>query len=210
MFGAQTGLFSCPQARWTTVIRHLQRAANISVVILAVLWLTSCSGLVQGQPNTAAPLLVSVNPPSISVQLSQSANFTASTQNETQGKGVSWGLFGSGCSGNACGTLTNATTTTVTYSAPATMPNPGSITLTATSVADNSKQASATITLTSTPPPISVSVSPTSPSLQVSTSANFAAAVQNDSQAKGVSWTLSGSGCSGTACGTLSNITTAE
>ncbi len=60
------------------------------------------------------------------------------------------------------------------------------------------------------PLPISVSVSPTSTSVQVSTSANFTAAVQNDSQNKGVVWSLSGAGCSGAACGTLSGVTTSS
>ncbi len=158
---------------------------------------------------TAAPpqISVSVNPTTDSLQVSTSGNFAASVQNDSQNKGVSWSLSGTGCSGAACGTLTNVTTTAVTYTAPATVPTPAIVTLTATSIANGTKSAAATITVTAAPPPISVSVNPTTDSLQVSTSANFTAAVQNDSQNKGVSWSLSGAGCSGATCGTLSNVT---
>ena len=61
------------------------------------------------------------------------------------------------------------------------------------------------------PPPqaaISVSVSPGSLSTQASQNAVFTATVQNDLQQRGVSWSLSGSGCTGASCGTLSNNTT--
>jgi len=58
------------------------------------------------------------------------------------------------------------------------------------------------------PPPISVSVSPNSASVGIgSGSQNFTATVQNDFRNGGVLWTLSGTGCSGATCGTLSNVT---
>jgi hypothetical protein len=59
---------------------------------------------------------------------------------------------------------------------------------------------------TSAPPPtpIAVLVSPSIASVQVVQQANFTATVMNDSANKGVTWTLSGSGCTGSACGTLS------
>ena len=54
---------------------------------------------------------------------------------------------------------------------------------------------------------ITVSVSPSSWNLQLNQSASFTATVQNDPSNKEVNWSLSGSGCSGTTCGTLANIT---
>jgi hypothetical protein len=54
------------------------------------------------------------------------------------------------------------------------------------------------------PTPISVAISPATPSVQTGQAATFTATVVNDSAAKGVSWTLAGSGCSGATCGTLS------
>ena len=61
----------------------------------------------------------------------------------------------------------------------------------------------------STPLAISVSLSPTTVSVLVATGTQaFTASVQNDSQNRGVAWALSGVGCSGATCGTLSNATT--
>jgi hypothetical protein len=82
------------------------------------------------------------------------------------------------------------------------------ITVTATSDAYSNKTSSATITVTAGPPPISVSVAPSAASVPVTQTAPFTATVQNDAQNRGVAWSLSGAGCSGATCGTLSSITT--
>jgi hypothetical protein len=63
---------------------------------------------------------------------------------------------------------------------------------------------------TATPPVInpSVSVSPGTASVPTGGSSQaFTAAMQNDSSNKGVSWSLTGTGCTGATCGTLSNAT---
>lgn len=58
-------------------------------------------------------------------------------------------------------------------------------------------------------PPITVTVSPTSASIASGYGTQaFTAATTNDFQSKGVSWALSGPGCSGVTCGTLSRVTT--
>jgi hypothetical protein len=54
----------------------------------------------------------------------------------------------------------------------------------------------------STATPISVTVAPTVASVQAGLSQIFTATVANDSANKGVTWTFSGAGCSGAACGT--------
>jgi hypothetical protein len=57
------------------------------------------------------------------------------------------------------------------------------------------------------PPPISVSVSPIAASVGTGSGVQtFTATVQNDFRNGGVTWSLSGAGCSGNTCGTLSNI----
>lgn len=59
------------------------------------------------------------------------------------------------------------------------------------------------------PPPISVSISPlTQTTLDQGQTLNFSAAVSNDSSNKGVAWSMSGTTCTGTACGTFTNGTT--
>jgi hypothetical protein len=59
----------------------------------------------------------------------------------------------------------------------------------------------------SPPPPISVTVSPTPVNVGTGGLQNFTANVQSDFQRKGATWSLSGAGCSGNTCGTLTNIT---
>jgi hypothetical protein len=59
-----------------------------------------------------------------------------------------WSVSGSGCSGNACGTLSAVTSTSVTYTAPTAG---GTYLVTATSVADVTRSASATIGVTDLP-----------------------------------------------------------
>ena len=154
-----------------------------------------------------AAVSVNVAPASPSIQLNQSQGFTASVSNDPGNQGVNWSLSGAGCSGTTCGTLSNVTATSVTYTAPVSLPSPASVTLTAASKRDGSKSAAATITL-SAAAGISVTVSPTAPSVVTGATQSFTATLQNDSQNKGVNWSLSGAGCSGTACGTLSNVTT--
>ena len=57
--------------------------------------------------------------------------------------------------------------------------------------------------------PISVSVSPGSASVPSGYGTqSFTATISNDFQNKGVTWSLSGSGCNGATCGTLTQVTT--
>src|SRR5437868_756472 len=55
------------------------------------------------------------------------------------------------------------------------------------------------------PPAISVAVLPASSSVQTGETTQFRATLVNDDQNKGVTWTLSGAGCTGNTCGTLSS-----
>ena len=58
------------------------------------------------------------------------------------------------------------------------------------------------------PTPTSVTISPTSASVPAGTGTkNFTATVMNDYLSRGVTWALSGTRCSGAACGSLSNMT---
>jgi Putative Ig domain len=60
----------------------------------------------------------------------------------------------------------------------------------------------------SSPPPISVSISPLSvQSLDQAQSVTLTASVVNDATNKGVTWSVSGTGCSGSTCGTISGVT---
>src|SRR6266851_866133 len=61
------------------------------------------------------------------------------------------------------------------------------------------------------PTPTSVTISPTSASVPAGTGTqNFTATVMNDYLNRGVTWALSGAGCSMATCGSLTNITTSS
>jgi hypothetical protein len=156
------------------------------------------------------PIAVAIAPAMANVQTNATQTFTATLQNDAQNKGVTWTLSGASCTTNACGSVSptsSASGVAVTYTAPATVP-PGIVTLTATSVTDNTKSAAATITITA-PPAVTVAVSPTTATLPTGgATQTFTVTLQNDQQNQGVTWTLSGIGCSGAACGTVSPAST--
>jgi hypothetical protein len=162
-------------------------------------------------PTTPGPpVSVTVSPAVLSVQSGKTSGVTATVQNDAQNKGVTWSLKGTGCSGAACGTLSAAASSSgaaITYTAPANVPTPATVTATATSVSDTSKTSVATISITAAPlppPAIVLTVNPASVSVQNGHTENITAGVQNDTQNKGVNWALSGAGCSGATCGSLS------
>jgi hypothetical protein len=57
---------------------------------------------------------------------------------------------------------------------------------------------------------VAVTLAPGSATVQASKTASFSAKVTNDPKNDGTMWTLSGSGCTGAACGTLSGATSAS
>jgi hypothetical protein len=177
--------------------------ATISIVLVS-----GCGGGSSGG-GTPTPTVISVAllPTTASVQASQTQSFTATVGNDSSNKGVTWALSGSGCSAATCGTLSAASSLSgvaVTYTAPTAVPNPATVTLTATSVADGTKTASAAITITAAGPGITISVTPSPSSVQEGGAASFTATVQNDPANKGVTWSVSGTGCTGVTCGTVS------
>ena len=164
---------------------------------------------------TAAPaaIAVSLSMPTTTVQVGNTQSFTANVANDSANKGVTWTLSGGGCTGAACGALSatsSASGTAITYTAPSSVPNPATVTLTATSVSDTTKSASATITVTAAPLSIAVTVAPTTGNVQVNSTQQFTATVANDAANKGVTWALSGGGCSGATCGALSPTSSAS
>ena len=188
-------------------VRFPRLFRTLAFVLAFALLLYGCTngggGTTPPPPSTPLALSVSLSPTTVSVLVATGTQaFTASVQNDSQNRGVTWALSGVGCSGATCGTLSNATTTSVTYTAPANQPTPSTVTLTATSLADNTKSSSTTITLTL---PVSVSVAPISASVAVSATQQFTPTVSNDAQNKGVTWSLSGAGCSGATCGVISS-----
>ncbi len=150
-----------------------------------------------------APISVTISPANVSLKVTNSQAFTATTNDPA---GVTWALTQSGAScAPLCGTLSGQSSTGVTYTAPRAVPANPQATLTATAVSNASDSASATITITAATSTISVTISPKRGGLAVTQALGVSAAVLNDVGGAGVTWSASGSGCTGTACGTFSN-----
>jgi Fe-S cluster assembly iron-binding protein IscA len=141
------------------------------------------------------PVSVTVSPTTARVHTGASQQFAATVLN-TSNTAVTWSLSGGGCSGSACGTIS----TSGLYTAPSTVPSPAQVSVTATSAADSTKYSTAIVTVI---PPVSVTISPTAVQLLVGAQQQFTATVLNTSNTA-VTWSVSGSGCSGSACGTIS------
>jgi hypothetical protein len=112
---------------------------------------------------------------------------------------VLWTLNGPGCTGARCGTVNDSGVVT----APQILPSPASEILTATSVADPSRQVSAILNITSN---FSLNLAGPS-SLVTGDSADYVATLipaANSIPDSTIQWSLSGNGCVGVACGTLS------
>jgi hypothetical protein len=87
------------------------------------------------------------------------------------------------------------------YTAPGSVPSPATVAVKATSAADTSKSASATITILAE---VVVTVSPSDSLVAAGGTRQFTATVQNAVD-NSVTWTVFGSGCTGSECGAISN-----
>ncbi len=148
-----------------------------------------------GQTTPSGPISVTLTPSTANVHVTRSVQLTATVHNSTNGA-LTWSVSGTGCNGAACGTISN----TGLYTAPASVPSPATITVTATSAADPSKSASATVTILAA---VVVTVSPQNQFIDTGTTVQFTAVVQNAIDSS-VTWSVSGLGCGGSSCGTIS------
>ena len=167
----------------------MSKACILLAGILFIVW--GCSS--GGDP---AAISVTLTPGSSSVHVNRSVQFSASVHNSTN-TAVTWSLSGTGCSGAACGVIGSYGL----YTAPGSVPSPATVTVKATSAADTSKSASATITILAD---VVVTVSPSDSLIAAGGTRQFTATVQNAVD-NSVTWTVLGSGCTGSECGTISN-----
>ena len=144
---------------------------------------------------------VFVFPQAMPVELGASKPFTATVNSAgNPNRAVTWILAGNGCTGTACGSIDSSGT----YTAPQVLTAPPNISLTAISVADPSKSSAGTITVTS-----SFSLAVTGPSsVNAGDTATFKATLTpaaNSNPDRVISWSVTGTGCTGAACGTISS-----
>ena len=130
-------------------LRSLTVVATI-FVLSGLLLLGACGG--GNSAKTPPAISVSLTPAAqTKIDVGQTLDFTASVSNDSSGKGVTWTMSGTGCSGSSCGTFTNSTTTAVTYNAPASVSANLTVTVQAMSAADSSKSISAPILVSPEP-----------------------------------------------------------
>jgi len=141
------------------------------------------------------------NPASVELGASQSFQATVTTSGHPD-TSIRWSLSGPACA-SGCG----AVDASGKYIAPQILPAPTSATLTAQSVADPSRQISAAVAITSN---FSLQLSAPSsvPAGGTATIVATMTPVPGSNPGTSLSWALSGPGCSGSSCGTLTVITT--
>ena len=176
--------------------------------ICALLGVLAC--VVTGCGTSASSTIsVSIMSPASAqtIDQGQTVGVTASVSSSnasTINQGVMWSISGSGCTGAACGSLTNQTATSVTYNAPSSVLSNTVVSVVATSVENPAKSASIQITVAAIAVQIQNKVSELAAGTGNFFNTQFVALVQNDPSGAGVTWTLTANGaeCS-PACGTL-------
>ena len=145
----------------------------------------------------ATPVAITVNPNNATVTVGSAQQFVGNVTG-TSNTAATWTVSGAGCTGAACGTIS----VNGLYVPPVSVPSPPTVTVKAISVADPTKSASASVTIVAAVA-VLLSISPTSASVPTSGTQLFTASVTGTSN-MAVSWSVSGAGCSGSSCGTIS------
>lgn len=151
------------------------------------------------QVTVASDIALSLTPGVASVELGAVKNFQAVLAGTGHpDTAIRWSLSGIACPAS-CGTIDQSGH----YTAPQTMP-PAGANVVAQSVADGSKQATAAVQITSK---FSLSIAAPA-SVMAGNSAQLTAKLQpvpGSNPSTSLSWSLSGTGCAGAACGTLTS-----
>jgi hypothetical protein len=146
--------------------------------------------------GNTAQVAITVNPNNATLMVGSTQQFTANVTG-TSTTAVAWTVTGAGCIGVACGTIS----INGLYVPPSSVPSPATVTVKATSVADPTKSASANVTIV---PTVVLTVSPANTSVAAGSTQQFAASVTGASNTA-VTWTVSGTSCSGATCGTINS-----
>ena len=156
-----------------------------------------------GNLAITSDITLNLTPNPANVELGATQTFQATvTSSGHPDTAIRWSLSGAACT-SGCGTVD----ANGSYTAPQTLPSPANATLTAQSVADPSKQISAALAMTSG---FSLQLSAPS-SLPAGATATIVATmtpVPGSNPSTTLAWALSGPGCSGSSCGTLTVVTT--
>jgi len=183
------------------------RSRNRSLKEILFLAIIACAaygcggGLVT---ETSLPIIVSVSPATATVQAGGTEPLSATVQNDSENKGVTWVISPA----TGAGMLVNREGTSATYSAPPTAPTSDlTVTITATSLANPSKSATAKATV----PAITLTLTEFESTIIVNTALTYTANVNNDPTHQGVNWALTQNGVScSPGCGNINPTNTAS
>jgi hypothetical protein len=175
------------------------RLIGAAVVACAV----GCDGTGTDAVHSAPAAIVTVSPSNAVVPPSNSTDFSATVTTDSIGisDSVHWGVAGTGCTGNACGTVTSLSAQSARFVAPAVAPVPSTVAVVATSDSDAESFGISYVTIGTTP--IAVTIAPTSAGVTNCGRADFIATVANDSAGAGVTWSLEGGLCDAGPCGAV-------
>ncbi len=141
---------------------------------------------------------MSISATNTSVLLGTTITLTATVSN-TSNATVEWSVDGAPGGNAAVGTISAGGV----FTAPAILPSPAAVRVQAASVADPTKTAQVTVTIVSD---ISVNISPANASTELGAQQNFQAGITSAGNPNaGIVWALSGEGCFGSACGSISS-----
>jgi hypothetical protein len=155
------------------------------------------------QLTVTSDIAITLAPPNANVELGTAQAFHPSiTSAGHPDTSVRWSLSGSACP-VACGTVD----LNGNYTAPGILPSTATATLIAQSVADPSKQATAVINITSHFT-LQVTAPQSVPAGGTATIVATMTPIAGSNPSTVLAWSLSGPGCSSTACGTLTIVTT--
>src|SRR5271168_551379 len=202
---SHNGNFRPFSARSARASRALCGAFRIKVIL--AITLSACTagcgagaGSVSSPPTPSPPsnpgVSVVVTPGSAAVLLGDSVGFAATVTGSSDAA-VAWAVNGVPGGNSSIGVISASGM----YQAPAVMPTPSAIQVEATSQATSSSSASAAVSVTSD---VRVQVTPAAASAELGAVQSFAAAIASAGHPSGtVTWSLTGPGCGGGACGTL-------
>jgi len=175
-----------------------RRFALLLVTAGVAALLVACNGL-GSKPPISVAFTAGFAPPA-SVNTNSTVAIAATVANDPSNLGVHWTVA---CGSAQCGSFNPSSTGSTVYTqftAPPAITSGSTVTVTATSVADNTKSVSATIAITQGVA-ISVIINPQPRAeMNVTSTAPFAAAVDNDPQNAGVNWSVT---CSSSQCGSF-------
>jgi hypothetical protein len=160
--------------------------------------------------TSSQPIGLNVTPISALVAPGATFDFDASVTNVPSGAShaVDWSLAGTGCSGDACGTLLVLGATSVRYTAPLSAPVPQVVAVTATAVAEPAAQVTAYATIGDAL--ITVAVSPATATVPAGGQVQLTATVVGDTANAGVNWGVNSWLCEVYPCGVVTPAATAS